>query len=147
MKDFRRALRTSCRLSGLPEWHPHALRHSAATRWAWSGVDRPTAMRLGGWKSAEMLDEVYAHTDESRMEEVMRATAVGKGMAPARVDPEPAPVPGNSPGGPSQSRGATCPTMTPQTGFRRKWACENGAPKTQKPAVSGGFQGYRGGGI
>ena len=77
MKDFRRALRTSCRLAGLPELHPHALRHSAATRWAWAGVDRPTAMRLGGWKSAEMLDEVYAHSDEGRMEEAMVRTAVG----------------------------------------------------------------------
>lgn len=78
LSNYRRALKTSCRLADVPELHPHALRHTAATRWAWSGVDRPTAMRLGGWKSAEMLDEVYAHTDESRMEEVMRTTAVGQ---------------------------------------------------------------------
>lgn len=83
LRNYRRALKTSCRLAGVPELHPHALRHTAATRWAWAGVDRPTAMKLGGWKSSEMLDEVYAHTDENRMEEAMQATAVG-GMTPYR---------------------------------------------------------------
>ena len=144
LSDFRKALKTSCRLAGLPELHPHALRHTAATRWAWSGVDRPTAMRLGGWKSAEMLDEVYAHTDESRMEEVMRATAVGKGTAvvPARVDPEAAPVPGNSHGGPSQSRGAACPTNLPH---KPDSVASGGVKtilrKTKNPPFPAGFKG------
>jgi integrase len=76
--NFKKGLALACKQLGLPVLHPHALRHTAATRWAWAGVDQKTAMALGGWETGEMLTEIYAHTDASRMASVMATTSVGK---------------------------------------------------------------------
>ncbi|MCP4920877.1 MAG: tyrosine-type recombinase/integrase, partial [Proteobacteria bacterium] len=60
-KNFIKALRRACATAGLEPIHPHALRHTWASRLAMAGVDRQTLMVLGGWKDGRMLDEVYAH--------------------------------------------------------------------------------------
>jgi len=74
--SFKRALASACKAAGVLELHPHALRHTAATRWMWMGMDRATAMGIGGWKSSKMLDEVYAHTNQDRAAQQLAATEV-----------------------------------------------------------------------
>lgn len=63
--NFRRALASACRRAGVPELHPHAIRHTWATRLAMRGIPRAITMALGGWRSPEMLDEVYEHATDS----------------------------------------------------------------------------------
>lgn len=75
--NVKKALATACRMIGVPVVSPHGLRHSGATRLATLGVERRTLMQIGGWTSAETLDEVYSHTTDARMLEVLRATEVG----------------------------------------------------------------------
>lgn len=62
--DFKVALHGACRRAGLGLIHPHALRHTWASRLAMQGVDRRSLMELGGWTSGAMLDEVYAHVPD-----------------------------------------------------------------------------------
>ncbi|MFZ5477696.1 MAG: tyrosine-type recombinase/integrase [Myxococcota bacterium] len=76
-KDFGIALKRACRRSGLPVVHPHALRHTWASRLAMQGVDRRTLMELGGWSSGSMLDHVYAHSTDEHMDEVMDRSGLG----------------------------------------------------------------------
>lgn len=78
-QDFGIALRRACRRAGLPVVHPHALRHTWASRLAMAGVDRRTLMELGGWVSGVMLDEIYAHATDSHKEAVMARMGVGSG--------------------------------------------------------------------
>lgn len=75
--NFKRALEGACKEAEVPLLYPHALRHTAATRWMWAGMDRPTALAVGGWKSTKMLDEVYSHSDRKRAAEQLQATALG----------------------------------------------------------------------
>ena len=82
-KDFKGALARACRRAGVPVVHPHALRHTWATRLAMAGVDRRSLMDLGGWTSSSVLDEVYAHATESHKAEVM--TRMGLGPTPRGV--------------------------------------------------------------
>jgi integrase len=76
-KDFRKALRSACKRAGVPTVHPHALRHTWASRLAVAGIDRRTLMELGGWKDGRMLDEVYAHVTDDHKADVMARTGVG----------------------------------------------------------------------
>ncbi|MDP2314919.1 MAG: site-specific integrase [Pseudomonadota bacterium] len=75
--DFRKGLSFACRRAGLEHIHPHALRHTWATRLAMAGVDRRTLMDLGGWTEGRMLDEVYAHTTGEHMQAVMSRSGIG----------------------------------------------------------------------
>lgn len=70
-REFHHALKRACVRAGLPPIHPHGLRHTWATRLAMAGVDRRTLMELGGWKEGRMLDEIYAHTTDAHMADVM----------------------------------------------------------------------------
>ena len=76
-QDFKKALANACRRAGVPVVHPHALRHTWATRLATAGVDRRTLMELGGWSSSAVLDEIYAHAPAAHMAEVMGRMGVG----------------------------------------------------------------------
>lgn len=58
---FRRSLTHACAAAGVRHLHPHALRHTGATRWAIRGAPRRALMEAGGWATGAMLDEVYEH--------------------------------------------------------------------------------------
>jgi integrase len=60
--------RAICEAAGIECVTPHqAGRHSFATEMVVrNGVDIPTTMKLGGWKSAKMLTEVYSHPENER---------------------------------------------------------------------------------
>lgn len=70
---FRGALKGACERAKVPLLHPHALRHTGATRLALSGTSRKTLMAIGGWTSGAMLDGIYEHTADS---EIARALGV-----------------------------------------------------------------------
>lgn len=75
-RNFRSALKAACERAGLPQIHPHGLRHTWASRLAMAGVDRKTCMELGGWADGEMLDQVYAHVTTAHMAEAMARTGL-----------------------------------------------------------------------
>ena len=74
---FREGLASACKAAGVPELHPHALRRTAETRWLAMGVDVPTAMRLGGWATPDVLLEIYAQTTADRKRAAIERTAPG----------------------------------------------------------------------
>ena len=76
VEDIRCALSGACKRARVPDIHPHALRHSWASRLATAGVDRPTLMALGGWTSGELLDEVYARAHTSHIRTQVDRTAL-----------------------------------------------------------------------
>lgn len=78
-RDFKKGLANACRRAGVPVVHPHALRHTWATRLATAGVDRRTLMDLGGWTSSSVLDEIYSHAPEDHKVGVMARTGLGLG--------------------------------------------------------------------
>lgn len=70
-RNFLRALANACERAGVPVVHPHALRHSWASIHAQKGVPRNTLLYLGGWKSSEVLDEIYCHISPKHAAEMI----------------------------------------------------------------------------
>ena len=69
-ESYRRAIARGCKLAEAPHWHPHQLRHNAATLWRKTyGPD--VALTLLGDKTTRMVD-VYAEKDH---EAAMRVVA------------------------------------------------------------------------
>ena len=69
---LRRTLGLRAAAAGLDHFHPHMLRHTAASRWLASGGSEGGLMAVAGWSSRDMLDR-YA-----------RATAAERAAAEAR---------------------------------------------------------------
>lgn len=66
-----RAIARACRKAGVPRWHPHQLRHTAATRLRKQfGIE--AARVILGHHSPAMTD-LYAEIDEARAREIMKA--------------------------------------------------------------------------
>ena len=61
-----RALRRRAALAGIPDFHPHLLRHTAATRWLRAGGSEGGLMQMAGWKQRQMLDRYVAATAAER---------------------------------------------------------------------------------
>lgn len=54
------------RAAGIPDFHPHRLRHTAASRWLLAGGSEGSLMAIAGWTSREMLDR-YVEDTRSEM--------------------------------------------------------------------------------
>jgi integrase len=68
-ESYRRAIANACKRAGVPPWHPHQLRHSAATRLRREfGIDVTRAV-LG--HSSPAVTEVYAELDMTKAAEAM----------------------------------------------------------------------------
>ena len=78
--SFKKGLATACTEAGVPQLSPHALRRTAATRWLSQGIDLQTVMRLGGWRTPQVLLEIYAQTNMGRQREALIKTAVASGV-------------------------------------------------------------------
>lgn len=52
--------------AGIPHFHPHRLRHTAASRWLLAGGSEGGLMAIAGWKSRDMLDR-YVQDTRSEM--------------------------------------------------------------------------------
>jgi integrase len=70
--SYRRAIERACEKVGIPAWHPHQLRHAAAT-----AIRRDFGLEAAqlalGHSSSLVTDAVYAERDLDRMVEVMKA--------------------------------------------------------------------------
>jgi site-specific recombinase XerD len=66
------ALKYRAQLAGLTNFHPHLLRHTAASRWLAAGGSEGGLMAVAGWSSRDMLDRYT------------RATAADRAAAEAR---------------------------------------------------------------
>lgn len=72
-----RALRRRAALAGIPDFHPHLLRHTAATRWLAAGGSEGGLMAVAGWKQRQMLDRYTAATAAERAAEEARRLRLG----------------------------------------------------------------------
>ncbi len=67
--SYRRCIRRACELAGVPKWHPHQLRHNAATRLRRQfGIE--AARVVLGHRSAAVT-EIYAEVDRAKAAEIM----------------------------------------------------------------------------
>jgi integrase len=59
-------LERRCRESGIPRIHPHQFRHTFAHEWRAHGGSETDLMRLGGWRSRQMLSRYGASVADER---------------------------------------------------------------------------------
>jgi integrase len=71
--NFRRAFDGVCVRAGLAGWHPHELRHSAASIMLAEGVPLEVVSRVLGHASIRVTSDVYAHLLEPQREQAAAA--------------------------------------------------------------------------
>jgi integrase len=71
---LRATLLERAEIAGITGFHPHVLRHTAASRWLSKGGTEGGLMSVAGWSSREMLDR-YARVTASE-----RAAAEARGL-------------------------------------------------------------------
>jgi len=70
---LHKALRARATAAGLTGFHPHLLRHTAATRWLAAGGSENGLMAVAGWRTRSMLDRyTQASASERASEESLR---------------------------------------------------------------------------
>ncbi len=72
-----RTLTRRAQLAGIDRFHPHLLRHTAATRWLAAGGSEGGLMAVCGWRSREMLDRYTAATASERAADEARRLRLG----------------------------------------------------------------------
>jgi integrase len=63
---LRRALGRRAKVAGISGFHPHRLRHTAASRWLARGGSEQGLMAVAGWERREMLDRYTQVTKAER---------------------------------------------------------------------------------
>ena len=74
--SFKASLKKACARAGVPLLHPHALRHTWATRMAIGGIPKMVTMSLGGWRTPAVLEKIYQHSVSELEVEAMARMAV-----------------------------------------------------------------------
>lgn len=65
-------------LAGLPKFHPHMLRHTAASRWLAAGGSEGGLMAVAGWSTRDMIDRYSADTAATRAADEARRLGLGE---------------------------------------------------------------------
>ncbi|GAA3841725.1 tyrosine-type recombinase/integrase [Streptomyces coacervatus] len=71
------ALVARAELAGIPDFHPHVLRHTAAGRWLAAGGSEGGLMAVAGWSRRDMIDRYTRATSERRAAEEARRLNLG----------------------------------------------------------------------
>jgi site-specific recombinase XerD len=74
---LQKSLGYRARVAGIDRFHPHLLRHTAATRWLAAGGSEGGLMAVAGWRSREMLDRYVAATASERAAAEARGLNLG----------------------------------------------------------------------
>lgn len=74
---LRDTLRWRAALAGIEDFHPHRLRHTAASRWLAAGGSEGGLMAMAGWSRRDMIDRYTRSTSERRAGEEARRLALG----------------------------------------------------------------------
>jgi integrase/recombinase XerD len=75
--SLRRALAHRAALAGIDNFHPHILRHTAATRWLAAGGSEGGLMAVAGWRHRQMLDRYTAATASERAADEAKRLRLG----------------------------------------------------------------------
>ena len=81
---FRTTFDAAARAIGVPDLHPHELRHTAASLAIASGADVKVVQQMLGHGSATMTLDTYGHLFEDRLDEVGDAMGRARDAARAR---------------------------------------------------------------
>lgn len=71
------ALKARADEAGIPDFHPHVLRHTAAGRWLAAGGSEGGLMAVAGWSRRDMIDRYTRATSERRAAEEARRLNLG----------------------------------------------------------------------
>jgi site-specific recombinase XerD len=71
------ALKYRAELAGLPKFHPHLLRHTAASRWLAAGGSEGGLMAVAGWSTRDMIDRYTRATASERAAAEARGLGLG----------------------------------------------------------------------
>jgi site-specific recombinase XerD len=71
------ALKYRAQLAGLTNFHPHLLRHTAASRWLAAGGSEGGLMAVAGWSTRDMIDRYTAATASDRAAAEARGLNLG----------------------------------------------------------------------
>ncbi len=82
VSTFRAAFSVAARVIGVPDLHPHQLRHTAASLAIASGADVKVVQQMLGHSSATMTLDTYGHLFDDRLDEV--GDAMDRARAKAR---------------------------------------------------------------
>ncbi|MFB1299019.1 tyrosine-type recombinase/integrase [Mycobacterium sp. pW049] len=74
---LHKALQFRARQAGVDRFHPHLLRHTAATRWLAAGGSEGGLMAVAGWARRDMIDRYTAATASERAAAEARGLGLG----------------------------------------------------------------------
>ncbi|MBO0680345.1 tyrosine-type recombinase/integrase [Mycolicibacterium sp. S2-37] len=74
---LRHALQRRAEAAGIDGFHPHKMRHTAATRWLRAGGSEGGLMALAGWQTREMLDRYTGASASERAAAEARKLGLG----------------------------------------------------------------------
>lgn len=75
---LHRSLGYRASVAGIDRFHPHLLRHTAASRWLAAGGSEGGLMAIAGWATREMLDRYVAATASERAAAEARGLNLGE---------------------------------------------------------------------
>ena len=71
-------LRDRARIAGIPDFHLHLFRHTAATRWLRAGGSEGALMTMAGWSNRTLIDRYTSATASERAAEEARRLNLGE---------------------------------------------------------------------
>jgi site-specific recombinase XerD len=74
---LHKTLKWRAELAGIEGFHPHVLRHTAASRWLAAGGSEGGLMAVAGWTRRDMIDRYTRHTSEARAADEARRLGLG----------------------------------------------------------------------